>query len=49
MSENIMMGFYKDWNCWKTIFGIKKISVQRNPRSRKEPAGTDFFRKENYG
>lgn len=28
-SENIMMGFYKDWNCWKTIFGIKKISVQR--------------------
>lgn len=35
-SENIMMGFYKDWNCWKTIFGIKKISVQRKSRDQEK-------------
>ena len=23
------MGFYKDWNCWKTIFGIKKMKCSK--------------------
>ena len=42
-SENIMMGFYKDWNCWKTIFGIKKISVQRKSQIEKRACRNRFL------